>query len=90
MKVVCVRHLPTVWNRQNRFQGRADISICKENLELEGTVKAARAELATYRFDMIYASPLLRTQQTAQVMGYGDKLAILEDLIEFDFGRWEG
>lgn len=83
-----VRHGETDWNKLHRFQGRTDILLNKDGI--------AQAECLNKRFssqfDVIYTSPLKRAVQTAKIIAkdLDIKPAIYEDLIEIDFGEWEG
>jgi probable phosphoglycerate mutase len=55
-------------------------------------IVAVAERLATEKIDAIYASPLDRTRESAEIIA--DRLdlpvAIREDLIEVDFGEWTG
>lgn len=54
--------------------------------------EAAARQLAGVDIDAIYASPLERTRETAQIVGRRLSLpvTILDDLAELDFGEWTG
>lgn len=84
-----IRHGETEWNVIGRFQGSAD-----EPLNTTGEEQAASLapRLATMNFDAIYASDMLRVQQTAQHALNGDMSRIQSDarLRELTFGKWEG
>lgn len=79
-----LRHAPTEWNAARRLQGRADIALSA----------AGRAALATRRLPADTAgfrclvSPLLRTQETARLLGRSGEIE--PRLIEMDWGRYEG
>ncbi len=64
------------------------------NLTREGQEQAKRIPelLAMWKPSAIYASPLQRTLQTADVLGRALRLQvqISEALTEMDFGEWEG
>ena len=83
--LVLVRHGATVWNASGYCQGHKDVALSDVG---QRQVELLRDELADYRFDRAFASPLLRAQQTAQGIGYEPE--ILPDLIEIDRGHWEG
>jgi probable phosphoglycerate mutase len=57
-----------------------------------GEIAAVAERLATEKIDAIYASPLQRTRETAEILA--DRLALpvlyREDVIELDFGEWTG
>ena len=57
-----------------------------------GEITAVAERLAAEKIDAIYASPLQRTRETAEILA--DRLALpvlyREDVIELDFGEWTG
>jgi probable phosphoglycerate mutase len=76
-----IRHMPTVWNKEGRLQGRHDTP-----LDLE-TAPAWRLplEFAGFRF---LSSPLRRARETAARLRVIP--AIDQRLIEMSWGEWEG
>ncbi len=90
MNIYVVRHGETQWNREEIFRGRKDIP-----LNDYGLIQADRAGkfLSGEDIDIIYASPLTRTVQTAKaIIKYKKGLKMVTDnaLIDMDFGIWEG
>ena len=85
MIVALLRHGRTEWNDARRLQGRADVPLSAAG---RAQVRAWRlpAELAGARF---VASPLARASETARLLA-GAAPAIERDLVEMDWGRWEG
>jgi len=79
-----IRHAPTWWNEQGRIQGRTDISISDLGRS------SARAWILPDDIGAAYwfSSPLLRTRQTASVLGLQARTE--ERLIEMNWGAWEG
>jgi len=55
-------------------------------------VEAAAAQLAGESIAAIYASPLQRTRETAEIVAarLGLPIGLREDVIELDFGEWTG
>jgi len=88
-KVLLVRHGETDWNLGNRFQGHAD-----PPLNETGRVQARElaATLAGRTFDAIYASPLRRAFETAEIIAAPHSLepVPLDGLREVDVGGWQG
>ena len=87
--LVLVRHGETDWNRENRFQGHADIS-----LNAAGRVQAHELarELEGQGFDAVYSSPLQRAAETARIVAArpGLDVHVSDGLMEVDVGSWSG
>jgi len=86
-----VRHAQTRDNAEGRWQGRRDSSLTSEGRR---QVEALGHRLKPAgRYAVIYASPLGRAIETAQLLSrlLGD-LTIATDarLTEYDFGAWDG
>ena len=84
-----MRHGITEWNDIHRFQGRTDTSLNEAGL-LQAEETAQRIEGCP--IDALYTSPLTRASQTAEIIAAPHKKhpIVLDDLIEVDFGSWEG
>lgn len=85
-----VRHGQTDWNLARRIQGATDIPL---NDTGRDDARTAAAALAGVGYDAIYASPLKRAQETAQIIA--DELglatpALTHGLRERSFGEGEG
>lgn len=83
--VALVRHGRTAWNEVGRLQGRVDLPLSASGRE---QVCAWRlpADFAGARF---VSSPLTRARETAALLGAADA-AVEPDLIEMDWGGWQG
>ncbi|MED1471034.1 histidine phosphatase family protein [Bacillus salipaludis] len=89
MQLTLIRHLPTEWNRKTWLQGRNDIEISQLTEEFQKGITENRLLLKKLApFDLILASTLKRTHQTAQLYGYVPEVEGLLD--ELDFGPFEG
>lgn len=89
MKIFCVRHGETEWNRMGRFQGRTDIPLSDEGLRQAGY--AAKA-LASVKLDSVWSSDLSRARETAEKIAMPHGLEVKEkpDITELSHGAWEG
>jgi probable phosphoglycerate mutase len=93
MTVTClilVRHGETEWNRVERFRGRADVPLNAAGLaQAEAT---ARRIARTWQPVAIVASPLSRAVQTAEAIARqcGLTVELQPDLIDIDYGQWQG
>jgi len=91
MILLYLRHGQTDWNAQNRVQGRTDIPL---NETGRAQARERAAELLSHRppVEIIYASPLLRAKETAEIIrgALGVPLRFDDRLMEQCFGKLEG
>lgn len=88
-ELVLIRHGETDMNRELRFQGHVDVALNAMGLE---QARRLAARLAGESAHALYASDLLRAQQTAQPIGASLVLQPVADtgLREQSFGRVDG
>ena len=84
-----VRHGRTEWNAIARMQGQWNSSLDelgRAQAEVSGRL------LATLNIDAVFASPLDRTRQTAEIINRHIDLPVTYDarLMEWDCGDWSG
>lgn len=84
-----MRHGKTDWNAKKKLQGRVDIPLNEEGIEM---AKKAKDEYKDVHFDVCFCSPLIRAKQTAHLVLAGRNIPIIEDerLVEMSFGICEG
>jgi broad specificity phosphatase PhoE len=85
-----IRHGTTTMNVENRYRGRRDIPLDAQGWA--DAVEAARA-LSPKGLSAVYAGPLRRTINTAQVIADECRIPdvrILHSLVNVDYGAWEG
>jgi broad specificity phosphatase PhoE len=87
VKVVLIRHGETEWSRTKRHTGRTDIPLTEEGRE-----QAAKAGpvIEGRDFALVLTSPLKRAKETAALAGLGDRAEEDPDLMEWDYGDYEG
>ncbi|MED4225159.1 phosphoglycerate mutase family protein [Neobacillus cucumis] len=88
MIITLIRHLPTEWNQKTWLQGRRDIDLAPVTEEFVHKINLNKALLEKQRFDLVLASTLKRTHQTANAYGFKPETEGLLD--ELDFGPYEG
>ena len=81
------RHGETEWSATGRHTGLTDIPLTRRG---EDQARALAPMLAGHRFALILASPLARAQETARLAGFGDRVVDEPDLVEWDYGDYEG
>lgn len=82
MMIYLLRHGTTIYNVEKRYQGQRNIPLSEAG--------AAQIRQADFTTDVVYVSPLIRTQQTARILFPTAKQVIVEDLKEMNFGSFEG
>jgi len=81
------RHGETEWSLAGRHTGRTDIPLTPYG---ERQAIALGKRLRSVTFALVLASPLQRARRTAELAGFGDRLVLDEDLVELDYGDYEG
>lgn len=86
---IFVRHGQTDWNRDHRFRGRANIPL---NEKGKHQAELLSERLAKEKIVAAYASPLNRTMVTAGILAkpHGLKVEERSELLDFDYGDWQG
>jgi probable phosphoglycerate mutase len=87
--IVLVRHGHTDLSLADYMCGTTDPPLCAAGVEM---ADAVAERVARERWVALYASPLLRTRQTAEPVGrrLGLPLRVESDLREIAYGEWEG
>jgi broad specificity phosphatase PhoE len=85
--VVLVRHGETEWSRAGKHTGRTDVALTEEGRR---QAHAVGADLQTRRFAAVWTSPLSRAAESCRLAGFGDVAVSREELMEWDYGEYEG
>jgi probable phosphoglycerate mutase len=85
--VVLVRHGATEWSASGRHTGTTDIPLLPEG---EHDAEALRPRLAPYRFALVLTSPRRRARETCRLAGFDAGAQVDDDLVEWDYGDYEG
>jgi len=85
--VVLVRHGETEWSRDGRHTGRTDLPLTEEG---QRHAAALAAPLRAWQFALVLTSPLRRAVETCRLAGYGAQAQVRPELMEWDYGRYEG
>ncbi|HEY50790.1 MAG TPA: histidine phosphatase family protein [Dehalococcoidia bacterium] len=88
-EIILVRHGETEWNVAEVFRGQIDIGLSKTGVK---QAELLAEYLSTAAIEAIYSSPLQRARQTAGAIArlHELKVNVAADLIDFNFGRWQG
>jgi len=82
-----VRHAETEWSRDLRHTGRTDIPLTDRG---RAAAAALKPRLADHEFARVLVSPLVRARETAELAGLGADAQLRDDLMEWDYGDYEG
>lgn len=86
-EVVLVRHGETEWSKAGRHTGRTDVPLTVEGRH---QTERVRGQLAGRSFSLVLTSPLSRARETCHLAGLAERAEICDDLLEWDYGSYEG
>ena len=82
LKIWLIRHGMTEGNRHQRYIGVTDEVLCPEGVELLNNFSYPAVQA-------VFVSPLRRCRETAEILFPGQKVRIIDQLAECDFGEFE-
>ena len=84
-----IRHGVTRANKENRFAGRSEETLHGDG---ERQIRELARELQHLSIGSIYAGPLVRTRQSAQIISRKCSIPfeVEEDLTDIDLPHWDG
>jgi len=85
--VYMARHGNTAWTHSGQHTGLTDLP-----LTADGERNAVRLgeRLKEMKFAMVFTSPLRRASRTCELSGFGSVAISDRDLVEWDYGHYEG
>jgi len=87
LQLYLIRHGETAWSITGQHTGFTDITLTAHG---EDEALALAPHLRTVHFTKILTSPLRRARQTCELAGFGAAAAIEPDLVEWNYGDYEG
>ena len=81
------RHGDTAWTDSHQHTGRTDLPL---NERGEDHARQLGRVLSQVAFVHVFTSPLRRVARTCALAGFGDVAEINRDLLEWDYGLYEG
>jgi probable phosphoglycerate mutase len=85
--VYLARHGETAWTISRQHTGLTDLPLTPRG-ELEAASLGARLQGRT--FASVLTSPLQRAARTCELAGFGSAAAVEADLVEWNYGAYEG
>src|ERR687894_1096303 len=85
-EIVVLRHGQTEWSLSGQHTSVTDLPLLPEG---EEQARRLRGEFGDRRFAAVWVSPRLRARRTAELAGL-TPTAVDEDLVELDYGAYEG
>ena len=86
-KICLVRHGETAWTISGQHTGRTDIPLTGRG---ERDAQELRVRLRGMTFANVLTSPLQRARRTGELAGFGAHAEADADLLEWDYGAYEG
>jgi len=82
-----LRHGATEWTASELHTGARDVSLSDEGRE---QARQGGKLLAGRRFGAVLVSPQTRAIETCRLAGFADVAEVCDDLVEWDYGEYEG
>ena len=87
MDLFVIRHGETAWSLSGQHTGTTDIPLTETGRRL---AKRMQPLLAKETFGLVLVSPMRRARETCELAGLGDEAAMDPDLMEWNYGKYEG
>jgi broad specificity phosphatase PhoE len=85
--VYLARHGETAWTVTGQHTGLTDLPLTERG---ECNARRLRERLRGLTFASVFSSPLQRALRTCELAGFGPVAKIDPDLVEWDYGEYEG
>jgi probable phosphoglycerate mutase len=85
--ITLARHGETAWSLAGRHTGLTDLPLTERG---ERNARRLGGRLAGLTFARVFTSPLVRASRTCELAGFGGAATVDADLVEWDYGEYEG
>jgi broad specificity phosphatase PhoE len=85
--VYLARHGETAWSLTGQHTGLTDLPLTERG---ERNARRLGDRLSGLTFAKVFTSPLKRALGTCELAGFGGGAVVLRDLVEWDYGAYEG
>jgi broad specificity phosphatase PhoE len=86
-EIYLARHGETAWTLSHQHTGRTDIPLTERG---ERNARSLGQRLRGTTFGKVFTSSLVRATRTAELAGFGSVALADPDLMEWDYGRYDG
>jgi probable phosphoglycerate mutase len=85
--IYLARHGETAWSLSGQHTGLTDLPLTDRG---ERNARQLGQRLQGLKVSRVFVSPLLRARQTCELAGFGSRAEIDRDLVEWNYGDYEG
>src|SRR6266404_6376579 len=85
--IYLARHGETAWSLTGQHTGLTDLPLTQSG---ERNAQGLRGRLSGLMFARVFTSPLRRAKRTCELAGFGSRAELVPDLVEWDYGDYEG
>jgi broad specificity phosphatase PhoE len=85
--IYLARHGETAWSLSGQHTGLTDLPLTERG---ECNARRLGERLKGLEFARVFTSPLQRASRTCELAGFGPRAEVDRDLVEWDYGEYEG
>jgi broad specificity phosphatase PhoE len=85
--IYLARHGETAWSLTGQYTGLTDLPLTERG---DRTARQLGERLTGSTFVKVFTSPLRRARRTCELAGFGVVAEVDPDLVEWDYGQYEG